>query len=186
MPYKRMKAFISNLSGIIFCQTTRDRIPLCSIEEIDLSQKTVSIHCKGVRTPIKLTFDEIINDDMILSNLSPKHASWIGYYYGKYYSDLITTKNASHHDSSNFDFSTCNTPCQFNMVMLTRNGELIYLDKNNKTHVISPIKAATQDGLICGFNPIQACYIGILAGSSRARKPRFNKNPKNIHLNLVK
>src|SRR3990167_8392924 len=107
MPYKRIKALIYNLSEFISRQTTSDGIPFCNIEEIDLSQNTVSIHCKGVRTPIKFTFDEIINDDIILSNLSPKHASWIGYYYGKYYSDLITTKNASHHDSSNFDFSTC-------------------------------------------------------------------------------
>src|SRR3990167_4921549 len=187
MPYKRMKAFISNLSGIIFCQTTRDRIPLCSIEEIDISQKTVSIHCKGVRTPIKLTFYEIINDDMILSNLSPKHASWVGYYYGKYYTDLIS-QNTGHHDSLNFDFSTNASSGKLNILMLARNSDLIYLDKNDKSHIISPIKVVTQENLIAGFDPIQACYIGILAGTSRSKKRKNESHTSlhNVQLTLVK
>lgn len=186
-PYKRIKALIYNISEFISYQHRSERSPLCNIEGIDLFNKKISIHCKGVRTPIMLTFDEIINDSMILANLAPKHATWVGYYYGKYYYDLIRN-NAKYHDSSNLNFSINSTSGKFKLVMLTRNRELIYHDQNDHPHVISPIKAATQNHLISRFDPIQACYIGILAGASHARKQKLiSKKPlKNTQLHLVK
>ena len=187
MSYKIIKSLIYSLSEFIISQITNGRIPLCSIEEIDLTHRTVAIHCKGVRVPIKLTFDEVINDYMILSNLSPKHASWVGYYYGKYYTDLIS-QNTGHHDSLNFDFSTNASSGKLNILMLARNSDLIYLDKNDKSHIISPIKVVTQENLIAGFDPIQACYIGILAGTSRSKKRKNESHTSlhNVQLTLVK
>lgn len=187
MSYNIIKSLIYSLSEFIICQISSGRIPLCSIEEIDLTHRTVAIHCKGVRVPIKLTFDEIINDYMILANLSSKHAAWVGYYYGKCYTDLIS-KNTGHHDSMNFDFSTNGSSGKFNILMLARNRDLIYLDKNDQSHMISPIKVVTQENLIAGFDPIQACYIGILAGTSRSKKRRDESHASlhNVQLTLVK
>src|SRR4029077_19362622 len=88
--YKKIKELFLRLFALIIRKTKLDEKPLCSLEEINLHHKTISINCKGVRVPIKLKFDEIINDFVILANLSSKHASWVGYYYGKYYSGLIT------------------------------------------------------------------------------------------------
>lgn len=63
--------------------------PLCSIENIDIFNKTISIRSLGLMTTINYHLKDIIDDDVVLANLSPMHSSWIGYYYGQYYSDLM-------------------------------------------------------------------------------------------------
>lgn len=117
-----------------------------------------------ISAPIKLTFDEIVNDFVMLSNFASKHASWIGYYYGKHYNELINKK--SNYDVF-FDFSIDDQSGKFNILMLDRHGNIIYLNKdNNTTCSISPVNAITNEHIISKFTPIQACYIGILAGTS--------------------
>lgn len=162
--------------------------PLCRIEEINILKKTIVIHCRGVEGSVKLSFDEIINDPVMLSNLSSKHASWIGYYYGKHYCNLIREKQKNN-ASPNFDFSINRFPSQLVITMLNRQNDLVCLDKeNNTTCTISPVSAMANERLIKKFDSIQACYIGILAGTSNSKK--INRSPlsnSNIpHLRLVK
>jgi len=59
--------------------------PLCHIEQIDMVKKIIIIYSRGVSAPIKFTFNEIIQDIVVISNLSSQQASWIGYYYGLFY-----------------------------------------------------------------------------------------------------
>lgn len=134
-------------------------VPLCRIEEIDLQRKVVVIHCKNINAPIKLTLNEIIKDEAVLTNLSAKQASWIGYYYGKYYKTLVDQKNYW----ENFNFSIDDFSGNCMLTMLDRRNNLIYTEKN-QTKIISPINAIINENIITQFSPMQACYIGILAG----------------------
>jgi len=147
----------------------------CHIEEIDLTKRTIVIHCKGINAQIKFTLDEIISDPVILTNLSPTQASLIGYYYGKYYTELIKDNNRYI-----MNFSIDESPNKFNIIMLNRNGNLIYSNHENNTHTISPINAMRCINIITQFDSTQACYIGILAGINahkkaiKAHHPRLN------------
>lgn len=114
-----------------------NKLPLCRIEQINLIKKIITIHCKGIDSPIKLTFNEIINDSIMLSNLSPKQASLIGYYYGKHYKELISEKG-NRRDIFNFDINE--SLGKYHILMLNRDGNLIYGNHDgNATHIISPM-----------------------------------------------
>lgn len=155
--------------------------PLCRIEEIDLIKNIIVIHCRGVEAPIKLSFDEIINDTEMLSNFSSKHASWIGYYYGRYYHELLSKKC---NYSIPFGLSG-NHQAKCNITMVNRQGYIIYIDKKENTiQTMLPINILANESLILRFDPIQACYIGILSGISKA-KMKIHK-PSSRQLRLVK
>ncbi len=160
-----------------------NEITLCHIEEINLTEKTIIIHCKGVDAPIKLTLDEIINDPIILANLSSKQASWIGYYYGKHYSELINEKNVY---SNILNFSIDDASGKSQIIMLNRHGHLIYSNQNN-IYTISPINAMRSETIITQFTPIQACYIGLLAGACNPKKINHKTDRlTKAHLKIVK
>ena len=163
-PVKNLINFLSSLFNFIKYKLLKDKNPLCRIEAIDLNTKIIIIHCSGISAPIKLTFDEIINDFIMLSNFASKHASWIGYYYGKHYNELLNKRG--NYDVFS-DFSIDDQSGKFNILMLDRHGNVIYLNKDNSTTCsISPVNAITNEHIISKFTPIQACYIGILAGTS--------------------
>lgn len=160
----KIKCFINfgNFSNHIRNKFLTKANPVCRIEEINLERKNIVIHCRGINSPIKLSLDEIIHDSMILSNLSPKQASWIGYYYGKYYKNSINNKK----NYNNFiDFSIDEESDKFKIKMLDRQGNVIY-SHDDKFYTIQPIKALNNESIINNFTPIQACYIGILAGTA--------------------
>lgn len=157
---------------------------LCRIEEINILKKFIIVHCLGVNAPIKLSFDDLISDYVLLSNLPPKQASWIGYYYGKYYNDLINNK---HKCITKFDFTEESSTGKFKILMLNRKGDLIYTDKEGiKSHIISPINAMNNEAIIANFDPIQACYIGVLVGIKYKKAgSKLFVNLKNTHLRLI-
>ncbi len=158
---------------------------LCRIEEIDLTKNIIIIHCKWIESPIKLTLDEVINDTDLLSNFSPKHASWIGFYYGKYYNKLISQNRYS---TASLQFNHDESINKFNIQSVTRHGYLIYIDNETNTHhSMHPVTIMATNHLINKFNPLQACYIGILSGISKAKlSARAISNPSNANLKLVK
>lgn len=170
--FNTLKNFFSFIKSIEYSPISKP--PLCRIEEIDLIKKIIVIHCKGIDAPIRLTLEEMINDSAMLSNLSPIQASWIGYYYGKHYKGLISEKN-SRNNTFNFDIN--NSLGKINILMLSRDGNLIYNNhENNITHTISPKNAMMNENIITQFTPMQACYIGILTGTATQKKtPSSNK-----------
>lgn len=145
---------------------TREKA-LCRIEEIDLVNNKMVIYCRGTEATIHLSFDQIINDVAMISNFAPKHASWIGYYYGKYYAAMLNKKS---NYSAPFDAFTHDGHEEFCIKMLTRQGLLAYLDKKtNELNYMRPIRIMATDHLITKFNPLQACYIGILSGIAKSK-----------------
>lgn len=154
---------------------TREKT-LCRIEEIDLVNNKIVVYCRGTEATINLSFDQIINDIAMISNFSPKHASWIGYYYGKYYAAMLGKKS---NYNVPFEFLTHEDNEEFCIKMLARQGLLVYLNKEtNELNYMRPIKIMATDYLITKFNPVQACYIGILSGIA-ASKSTIDKSSSN-------
>ena len=172
--------FIKSIKSKIISEVT-----LCRIEEINLTEQTIVIHCRGIGAPIKLTLDEIINDSIILANLSSKQASWIGYYYGKHYSESINKENGY---PNILNFTIDEEPGKNNIIMLNRHGHLIYSSQDKNTHTISPINAMRSENIIRQFTSIQACYIGILAGISNKNKINHKSSAHltNTQLKIIK
>lgn len=157
--------------------------PLCRLEEINLEKKVIIIYCRGISSPIKLSLEEAIYDTMILSNLTPKQASWIGYYYGKYYKNSMGNKKNQH---SLVDFAINEESAMFKIKMLDRQGNIIY-SHDDQLCTIQPVKAMNDESVINNFAPIQACYIGILAGTSTKKIIESQSHlPNKANLKIVK
>lgn len=186
MLQSHFKKKILNFLKSIFYRAFKSNSSLCHIEEIDLVRNVIVIHCRGVDAPIKLSFDEIINDSVMLSNFSSKHASWIGYYYGKYYKGLVNQKR---HCNIPFSFSQTTPHEKCSVTMVTRHGNLVYVNHaTNTTHTMHPIRIMANKDLIMRFEPMQACYIGILSGISEEKisNPKSSSLPRAMQLKLVK
>lgn len=167
---------------LVFNRIFRDHY-LCRIEKIDLEKSLFIIYCRGINTPIKLKFNEMINDVVVLSNFSPRQASWIGYYYGKYYKGL-TKKNYS--CSVPFDFSSKDSQKKYCITMVTRNGNLVYTDNvRNTSYTMCPIRIMSRDDLIMKFNSLQACYIGFFLAWLKKKYPINTPNTSKIRANKI-
>lgn len=157
--YKNFKNYIKKLAQY-------DK-PLCRLEEIDIIKRRVIIHCRGSSSVIKINLEEMIYDEILISNLPSVQAAWIGYYYGMYYNDFksFQTEKICMYES----FSDAN--CECSIIMLDRKGNIIYFDKTqNINYVSTPLMILKSRDLINKFKPMQAFYIGILSGVS------INKN----------
>lgn len=180
---KKIIIYFSNtLKPIFSCGFIRTNY-LCRIEEINLVKNLIIIHCRGIEAPIKLKFEEVINDAALLSNFSSKHASWIGYYYGKYYNTLIDKKSCS---NIPFSFSPATPHKTHRITMVTRHGDLVYSDNTTGTvYTMHPIRIMTHKDLIMSFDSTQACYIGFLSGIFQA-KIKLHSSAPLAKLELVK
>lgn len=163
------------------------RAPLCRIEEINLEQKIIIIHCRGVSAPIKLNFNEIISDAGFLSNFSVKQAAYIGYYYGRYYEELLSdTFDKANQKQIDFPMDSCSEVS--NPITLNRFGEVIVSDKvRGAFRAVSPANLIRDNLLLMQFTSVQACFIGILSGTSSAKNPTSKANhPPAVKLTVVK
>lgn len=157
-----------------------NQISLCRIEKIDLQKGTIYIHCRGIDAPLKFKFHQIAADEAILSNLSSQHASWVGYYCGKFY---LSSKNKFLNPQSNFT----NTNKRYQVIAHNRNGDIDFLDKETNTlYNKNPREILTQKTLIAQFSGINAYYIGFLYGIKISKNQNNKKAPPNISKPLLK
>jgi len=139
---------------------------LCRIEEIDFAKKTVLVHCSGIKTPVKLKFNEIMSDFAILSRLSPQHASWVGYYYGHYYTELLQQEITL----PNFAFELGESKKRYTILLQNRQGSISYLDNLTNTLCTKRVTdILTTKELIMDFGSLEACYLGFLAGIAASK-----------------
>jgi hypothetical protein len=172
----------------VLYKTIGKQIYPCRIEEINTQKKHVIIHCRGITAPVKLQFDEVVNDIVVISNLSPRHASWLGYYYGKFYNDFLNRKNYYSENSGN-EFIFKESKKRYRIVSQSRGGSISYLDSiSDKIITCSALDILTSDDLIMKFDSLEACYIGILGGIfiSRNMGKKSIKPPVKNLMRLVK
>ncbi len=139
---------------------------LSRIEHIDIERQTIVVHTRGINAPQHLKFDTVIKDEVLLNSFSARHASYIGYYYG-------ISNSSSTRDTNSKGYFYCFTDDSSNKYTirgLDRHRNVIYMDQINKNQITrSPDQIMGLTDAINNFPPLQACYIGILAGINHTK-----------------
>lgn len=166
--YKKIKNRIKTIFKILLCAFCAQKI---RIEEIDVSNKLLIVRSPGVRTILKIPINKAISDPNILGNLTSLQAAWLGYYFSlAYESNYDSSLMLTHRDG------------KYKILSLDRHGYIVYLNVHLKTsNRLTPAAILQNREILSGFDPSQACYIGVLAGlDSISSKPKQGivKNPK--------
>lgn len=143
-----------------------DKQCLSRIEHIDIERQTIVVHTRGINAPLHLKFDAIIKEEALLNSFSSRHASYIGYYYGVH--NGIATRDTN--SKGYFYCFTDNPSNKYTILGLDRHRNVIYMDQINKNQITrSPDQIMGLTDIIINFPPLQACYIGILAGINHTK-----------------
>ena len=150
------------------------------IEEINIQENLAIIRCVGTRVVIKFSLEEVVSDLSIISGLPPNQACILGGCYGR-------LMRGSHdrgkklRNAEKMTFSLSNKQGNYIILFQHRNGDLGYLNKKTRQEFIeSPLSLVNHDYIISEFDSSEACYIGILAGSSLEKALISGK-----HINVV-
>lgn len=153
-PYKLFTVFKKSLNKSV-------------ILKIDIVSATAYLYSKGTRVHSLYSFSEILFDKAILSSLSSKDASIIGFHYG-------LSRCSSKGLNERFEFSLFNTDdANYNLVSIDRKKNIIFsyiIGTKIATRQMSPNDILDSKHIIDGFHPIQACYIGYLGGIENLKK----------------
>lgn len=152
------------------------------IEEINISSNIVVLYSPGIRTILKLSITEAIEDPSILCRLMPIQACWLGYYSS--ISPAQCDKILDGGKGLMLRFKKGN----YKILSLDRKGTLSYLDVRTKTiYSASPLMIAQDRSIINSFDSSQACYIGILAGIDKSKHKDISTSlPQKPFLRIVK
>ena len=177
--------FIKKISNFLQCNIIGrvnflNKKILSRVEKIDGIKKEIIIYMRGINAPIRMSYDEIIQDSDIINSFSPKQASIVGYYYGVYYFKLTKKTAYSNAFLNSFEISLL---YHNSIYGIDRSGNLIYMERVHEKKITKlPSEIFLDQELICGFPPIQAFYIGILAGIEISK---YNKKLNRNKLQLV-
>lgn len=139
------------------------------IEEIDVSNQKVVIRCRGTKTIIKADYSTVIGDENLINGISPIQASIVGGYYGRALRSAMKG-NGVLKQTKKMDFLLRHKVGRYKVVFQARNGDIGYFDQKSRQEFIEhPVTIVNNNHIISEFDPSQACYIGILAGSSLER-----------------
>jgi hypothetical protein len=144
----------------------RNLIPLIQYSLIDVCEEKqhVVLHVNGKSANITRSFSEVIGDSSIIENLRPLEACWIGAHYGRALRSSVESGEVLK-KIKKMPFLLKNKPCKYKIIFLNRDWSVGYLERKTLlTYTEHPLTIARNEHIICGFDSIQACYIGILAG----------------------
>lgn len=156
------------------------------LEELDVEQNVAVIRSRGMRTVLRLSLMDAIADPLIIDNLPPIQACWLGYHASQFEADLsnIQTSLMTQRKQKNFRLKF-NRGC-YKILAQNRDGTVEYLDiKSKSVHVMKPSIMVRHNALISNFDSSQACYIGVLAGIEQAQSRSVIKQ-KRVSLQIVK
>lgn len=163
-----LKQYMSKVMGIFsdayrwMRQLDNERI---RIEEINTSTGRVILYSSGIRTILKLSIAEAIEDPNILCRLMPVQACWLGYY-----SSLTRAQSDKILDSGG-GLLLRHKKGHFKILSLDRKGVISYLDtRDHSVKYASPLAIAQNQSIVGFFDSSQACYIGILAGIDKSKQ----------------
>ncbi len=159
--------FINIYNRVVFCgnlyfNSFKKNIKSSVLEKIDNFNFEVILHIRGTRECIPYKLCEVIFDIAIISSLSSEDASDIGYNYGLHYKEM----GLKNHNSYTFMINPSEKR-QFTLLSLDRKKNITFSfqEKNKiKSLNMNPEDIFKTKSILKGFHPVQACYIGILAG----------------------
>lgn len=159
------------------------------LEEIDTDARMVVLRSRGARAILKISIAEAVTDPLVLSNLLPMQACWLGYYAGQLYGDLGVVKKNIFSGSRAAEFKLHFKKGRYKITSQNRRGDIEYIDTHkNVIYRDLPLRIARNNAVISHFDPSQACYIGVLAGMEMhkaGKRENINKKSK-AELRIVK
>ncbi|MDP1574321.1 MAG: hypothetical protein Q8L78_05270 [Coxiellaceae bacterium] len=164
----------------------------CRLEEIDLKNNKVIIHCYVSRTEMNLSTKDAISEAKLINSLPSLQACWLGYYYGKSLREgKMSNKKFSKHENKHLLLRSSKK--RYSIVGLEhRNFMIAYIDlKTRIEHTKPAIELAQDNYFLENIGPSQACYIGIWSGIAVAKHGSgilHNEEPQRIapYLRVVK
>ena len=137
---------------------------LSLLKHIDFKNRNMAYYCRGMNRLTYTPIDQVISDHHLISSFQPQEASLIGYFFGLYFYKKINFEIYK----TNFKQEKKESP--FIIEMIDRAGNLVYLNTfNDSKYSTSPNNIFHVHSLIKNFSPIQAAYIGILAGMNASK-----------------
>lgn len=143
-----------------------------SVKKIDLDRFIIHLYIRGNNAITPFRLYDVFFDSILISCMASEDASKIGYYYALSQDYLACSSEItsgysiteSINSSKNFIFE---------IISLDRKRNVVFSKTTKKKDidewVMSPQQIIDRKDLIAGFNPIQACFIGMLAGLAKNR-----------------
>lgn len=154
----------------------------CSIEGVSFTRKCLIIRNKWTLSPLKLSFEDAMNDYAVVSNLSPLHASWVGYFYGIYRLEYLKSGREKKTDRFYYDDTNHDG---FKVVSQDRVGNINYrLPGSDRLVCMSPSEILSSPHIINNFYSKDACYIGMIFAIKSTNLQRKNFYIKNARCSL--
>lgn len=139
------------------------------IEEINIQKNLVTLRCTGTRAVIKLSIEEVVADSVIIEGLCPRQACILGGCYGRLMR-FSADREKKLKNVTSMTFQLSNKRGRYVVQCQHRTGEIGYFNKKTKQAFIEhPLTIVNNAYIISEFDPTEACYLGILAGSSLER-----------------
>lgn len=162
----RMKSLYQLVSQI-YQDALKDKQYWYSIEEIDFDSQIVKIHVRGKHVVLSFRIQDAINDSVIINGLSPFDAACLGYSYGV----GLRRQQVSPDHKKPYDFLLNLSLGSLRILCQSRDGKIFYQDiVSQNSFSDAPLDIIQNSQLIVKFDSSQACYLGILAGSTEMRE----------------
>lgn len=142
-----------------------------TVKNIDLDRWVIYLYIRGNNKITPHNIYDVFFDPILVSCMTSEDASKIGYCYALSQDCLA----CNHEIHSEYSISEPINPSKkfiCEIISLDRKRNVIF-SKNTKRNidecVMSPQQIIGKKDLIAMFNPIQACFIGFLAGLAKMR-----------------
>lgn len=156
------------------------------IQDINDKNHKVTVRCSGSRAIIVTHLMAIVGQAKIISGLSPEQACFLGGFYGRALSKNLGGIEAFK-KARKLQMLLQNNCGRYKIIYQNRDGEVGYFDQKKQIEYLEhPLDIVNQTSLIMGFDPSQACYLGILAGIELEKKLAKDIARKRQRLYLVK
>lgn len=144
-----------------------------TVKKIDYMNNKVSLFFRGSKDIVHLNIFDVFYDSSLISSLHSLISFEIGYICGVKFGAFSNLSNSKSFDYSIIPDSKIEYNCTITSIDRKKNIIFRYVSSNTTKDLnISPIEFIHRSSLINQFHPIQACYIGLLAGClSRSTDP---------------
>lgn len=160
-------------------------LPGCRLVEVNTSLQEVVVHVRNRSVFLKCKLGEAVSDLSIIDQLDPAEACWLGGYFGRALRSSLEGRDAIKKAKS-MSFLLSNKRGRYMIIFQNRNDEIGYIDKKTQREFVEhPLTVANNEHIISGFDPSQACYIGILAGISMEKAISMDKKTGQSQLELL-
>ena len=135
-----------------------------TVKYFDFKNKKIALFIRGSRDVIHFNIFDIFYDSTLISSLSSSSSFEIGYFCGINFSHFSKISG-----KKSFDYALNSNPEKYccSIIYMDRKKNIVfnYVSQNYiKEFNMSPLEIKNRKSLIKNFHPIQACYIGLLAG----------------------